>query len=235
MQEMNLKFRNEYKHIINKAQAVILKSRLKAILKTDENADENGEYLITSLYFDSHDNKAVGEKYDGVPFREKYRIRFYNYDTSMIRLENKIKRISSSVKISCELTKDEVLRILYKDYDFLKDSQEPLRRKFHRELTCEGFVPKTITEYKRAPFICPLGNVRITLDTDLRSPVGGLSDPEAIFDPRSPTVSVFPDERCVLEVKYDEYMPDYIHKLIQQIDGTRTSAMSKYTACRKFL
>ena len=236
MQELKelkeLKFRNEYKHVINKAQGIILKARLRAVLKPDENADENGEYFIRSLYFDTHDDKALGEKYMGVPFREKYRIRFYNHDTSMIRLENKIKRISSCVKVSCEMTQDEVYKILDKDYDFLKESKDPLRLKFYRELTCEGYVAKTITDYIRTPFVSPLGNTRLTIDSDLRSPTGGLMD---MFNPHSPTVSVFPDERCILEVKYDEYIPEYIHKLIQQVDGSRTSAMSKYTACRKFL
>ena len=230
MQE--LRYRNEFKHIINKGQAVILKSRLKAVMKPDANADENGEYFIRSLYFDTYDNKAVGEKFDGVPFREKWRIRFYDHDTSMIRLENKIKRVSSCVKVSGEITKDEVLKILNKDYGFLKESEEPLRRKFYRELTSGGYVPKTVTDYTRTPFVCPHGNVRVTIDSDLRSPTGGLTD---MFNPQSPTVSVFPDGRCVLEVKYDEYIPEHIYKLIQQFDGTRTASMSKYLACRKFL
>jgi len=228
----DLKYRNEYKHVINKAQAIILKSRLKAVMQSDENADENGEYFIRSLYFDTHDNKAVGEKYDGVPFREKWRIRFYDHDSSKIRLENKIKRVSSCVKVTCEITKDEVLEILNKEYDFLKESKEPVRQKFYRALACESHVPKTVTDYVRTPFVSPLGNTRVTIDSDLRSPTSGLMD---IFDPYSPTVSVFPDERCILEVKYDEYIPDYIFKLIQQFDGTRTAAMSKYLACRKFI
>jgi hypothetical protein len=201
-------------------------------MQPDAHADENGEYFIRSLYFDTYDDKAVGEKFDGVPLREKWRIRFYNHDTSMIRLENKIKRVSSCVKLSCELTKDEVLKILDKDYDFLKESKDPVRQKFLRELICEGHVAKTVTDYTRTPFVSPLGNTRVTIDSDLRSPTGGLMD---IFNPHSPTISVFPDERCVLEVKYDEYIPEYVYKLIQQFDGTRTAAMSKYLACRKFL
>ena len=227
----DLKYRNEYKHVMNKAQAVILKSRLKAVMLPDENADENGEYFIRSLYFDTYDNKAVGEKFDGVAYREKWRIRFYNHDASVIRLENKIKRINSCLKVSGEMTKDEVLKILNKDYDFLKESKEPLRQKFHRALACEGHVAKTITDYTRTPFVSALGNTRVTIDSDLRSPVVGLD----IFDPDLPTVSVFPDERCVLEVKYDEYIPEYIYNMIQQFDGTRTMSMSKYLSCRKFL
>ena len=229
MQE--LKYRNEFKHIINKAQAVILKSRLRAVMQADENADENGEYFIRSLYFDTYDDKALGEKFMGAPFREKYRIRFYNHDTAKINLENKIKRFNSNLKVSSTLTKDEVCKILGGDYDFLKE-KDTLCLKFYRELTSEGMSPKTITDYIRAPFVCPLGNVRITIDSDLRSPTGGLMD---LFNPDSPAVSVFPDGRCVLEVKYDEYIPDYIHKIIQQVDGSRTASMSKYAACRKFL
>lgn len=227
----DLKYRNEFKHIINKAQAVILKSRLKAVLQSDAYANGNGEYFIRSLYFDTHDDKALGEKYIGAPFREKYRIRFYNHNPSKIKLENKIKRFNANLKVSSELTKDEVLKILNGDYEFLKE-KDSLAFKFYRELTSEGMVAKTITDYTRTPFICPLGNVRITIDSDLRSPVGGLMD---MFNPHSPTVSIFPDGRCVLEVKYDEYIPDYIHKIVQQVDGSRTGAMSKYAACRRFL
>ena len=226
------KYRSEYKHILNKGQAIVLKSRLRAIMKPDEHADENGEYFIRSLYFDTYSDKDLGEKRDSVPYREKFRIRFYNHDTSMIRLENKIKRFNSCLKISCALTKEEVIKILNKDYDFLKESNEPIKHKFYRDLVADIRTPKTITDYIRTPFVSPLGNTRITIDSDLRSPTGGLMD---FFNPHSPTISVFPDERCVLEVKYDEYIPDHIYKLIQQVDGSRTSAMSKYAACRKFL
>jgi len=230
MQE--LKYRNEYKHIINKNHAVILKSRLKALLHPDPFADENGEYFIRSLYFDTYDDKALGEKYDGVPYRNKYRIRFYNHDASRIKLENKIKRFNSIAKLFCDITKEEVTEILNRNYDSLRNSNEPLKLSFYKELAAGGLVPKTIVDYIRTPFFYPHGNVRITIDSDIRSPVGkiGLD----IFNPDTPTISVFPDERCVLEVKYDEFIPDFIHKIIQ-IGVTSTSALSKYTSCRRFL
>ncbi|MCL2099868.1 MAG: polyphosphate polymerase domain-containing protein, partial [Oscillospiraceae bacterium] len=174
----------------------------------------------------------LGEKHAGVPFREKFRIRFYNHDTSKINLENKIKRFQSCLKLSSGLTKDEVCDILNGEYGFLKEAGDPLKLKFYRLLTSEGYIAKTITDYTRAPFVCALGNVRITIDSDLRSPTGGLTD---IFNPNSPTVSIFPDGRCILEIKYDEYIPEYIYKLVQQFDGTRTAGMSKYAVCRRFL
>jgi len=231
MQE--LKYRNEYKHVINKNHAAVLKSRLKALLKTDPFADENGEYFIRSLYFDTYEDKFLHEKLNGVPFRHKYRIRFYNYDTSVIKLENKIKKYNSATKLVANLTKEEVEKIFKQQYDFLKDSGDPMKTAFYQELNSEGLIPKTVVDYIRTPFIYPHGNVRITIDSNIRSPVGqiGITD---LFNPNTPTVSVFPDERCVLEVKYDEFLPDFIRKIVQT-EGITTSSMSKYASCRMFM
>ena len=231
MQE--LKYRNEYKHIINKNHAAVLKSRLKALLKTDPFANENGEYFIRSLYFDTYEDKSLYEKLNGVALRHKYRIRFYNYDSSVIKLENKIKKYNSSTKLTTNLTKNEVEKIINRDYDFLKESGDPLKTAFYKELVSEGYVPKTVVDYIRTPFIYPHGNVRITIDSDIRSPVGqrGISD---LFNPNNPTVSVFPDERCVLEVKYDEFLPDFIRQTVQT-EGAITSSVSKYASCRMFV
>jgi len=230
------KYRNEYKHVINKAQAFIIKSKLKALLKSDGFADENGEYFIRSLYFDTYDNRALAEKLEGVPFRDKYRIRFYNHDTSLIKFENKVKHFNSTLKVFCTLTKQEAEQILNGDYDFLRGAEEPLKRRMYQEFTGDGLVPKSIVDYTRTPFVYPHGNVRITIDSDIRSLVsqGSQNSRIDIFNPNIPTVSVFPDERCVLEVKYDEYIPEFIHKIIQ-IENSMTSSMSKYAACRRFV
>jgi len=231
MQE--LKFRNEYKHIINKNHAAVLKSRLKTLLKTDPFAEKNGEYFIRSLYFDTYEDKFLYEKLNGVPFRHKYRIRFYDFNCSQIKIENKIKIYNSTAKLITEVTKEEVEKIFDRDYDFLKNSGDPMKTAFYQELTSAGLIPKTVVDYIRAPFIYPHGNVRITIDSDIRSPVGliGVND---FFNPDMPTVSVYPDERCVLEVKYDEFLPDFIRGIIQT-ESISTSSMSKYASCRKFV
>ncbi|MCL2158392.1 MAG: polyphosphate polymerase domain-containing protein [Oscillospiraceae bacterium] len=230
---MQEKFRNEYKHIINKNHAIVLKSRLRALLAPDPFADENGEYHVRSLYFDTYEDKAMYEKLNGVPHRHKYRIRFYNFDSSKIKLENKIKRYNSSRKISCEIKRDEVEALLGHEYEFLKHSGDPTKELFYQDVLSEGLIPKTIVDYMRTPFVYPHGNVRITLDCNIRSPVGwpGLGN---IFDSKAASVSLFPDERCVLEIKYDEFLPDFIHKAIQ-IEVTTTSSMSKYASCRMFM
>ena len=252
-----LKYRNEFKHIINEAQAVIMKSRLKALLKSDDFTDENGSYFVRSLYFDTYDDRALAEKYDGVPLRYKYRIRFYNHDPSMIRLENKIKHLNSTSKLNARLTKEEVEYILNGNYGFLKnqknqknwenpenpenpenskDLESPVKQSFYQELTGGGLVPQTAVDYVRTPFVYPHGNVRITIDSDIRCPVaqGSQGNNFDIFNPNTPTVSVFPDGRCVMEVKYDEFIPDFINKIVR-VENAITAPTSKYALCRKFV
>jgi len=231
MQEV--KFRNEYKHIINKNHAAVLKSRLKALLGPDPYADEEGKYFVRSLYFDTYGDKALYEKLDGVPFRHKYRIRFYNFDTSKIKLENKIKRYDCARKITCGITKEETEKILNRDCGFLRDSGDPAKTAFYKDLSGDGLILKTIVDYVRFPFVYPHGNVRVTIDSEIRSPVGQIQM-DRVFDRDFPTVSVFPDERCVLEVKYDEFLPEFIHKTIQT-EVTLSSPVSKYISCRMFV
>ena len=83
-------FRHEWKHEINYSDMIILRQRLRAVMKPDENAVD-GKYFIRSLYFDNLSDKALREKIDGVNCREKFRIRYYNGDTSLIHLEKKSK------------------------------------------------------------------------------------------------------------------------------------------------
>jgi VTC domain. len=224
------KYRNEFKHLINKYDAAILRSKLKAVMRPDPHANENGSYFIRSLYFDTYDDKTLFDKLYGVPFRYKYRIRFYNHDVSNINLEKKKKVFSGTAKHSVPLTKAEAEKIICQDYDFLKNSGDAMKTEAYIDFTTERFVQKTVVDYTRYPFIYEHGNVRVTLDMDIRSPIGQID----VFNPDMPTVSVFSDEKCVLEIKYDEYLPEFIHKIVQ-IPNKRTSSMSKYAACRRFL
>ena len=83
-----MKYRHEWKHEINYADMLTLRTRLPAVMHRDGHAI-NGAYQIRSLYFDTLSDKALREKIDGVDIREKLRIRYYNGDTSFIVLEKK--------------------------------------------------------------------------------------------------------------------------------------------------
>ena len=222
-----MNFRHEWKHIINCGDAVILRQRLNAVMKKDVNAVD-GRYFIRSLYFDTPADTALREKIDGVSRREKFRIRFYNFDTSIIHLEKKSKVSGLCSKQSADLTEEQVAKIISGDIGWMKDSDDELIRELHRKMTVQQLRPKTIVDYWREPFVYEAGNVRVTIDYGIKT---GLSS-KNFFSKDCPTVSV-PDNPIVLEVKWDEFLPTVIRNAIQ-IGDRKTSAFSKYATCRVY-
>ena len=83
-----MKFRHEWKHEINLSDMIAIRQSLRAVAQADPHAVD-GKYFIRSLYFDNLYDKALREKIDGVNLREKFRIRYYNADPSLIHLEKK--------------------------------------------------------------------------------------------------------------------------------------------------
>jgi hypothetical protein len=81
-----VKYRHELKHEINTADMIAIRQRLRAVAEPDKHAVD-GKYLIRSLYFDTPNDKALLEKQSGVSRRQKFRIRYYNGDKSVIHLE----------------------------------------------------------------------------------------------------------------------------------------------------
>lgn len=168
-----MQFRHELKYLINFGDAELLKERLSVILQCDSHA-KGGFYTIRSLYFDDYWNTAYREKMGGYGDRRKYRIRLYNQDDSMIRLECKIKRESYIRKIAAPLSREEVDQILEGRVDFLLKRKEPLCQQFYYEYMSRVLRPKVYVDYEREPYVLPSGDVRITLDRDVRSaPPGG--------------------------------------------------------------
>ena len=120
-----MKYRHEWKHEINYADMITLRTRLSAVMKRDKHSI-NGAYKIRSLYFDNISDKSLREKIDGVNIREKFRIRYYNGDTSFIILEKKSKINGLCAKESCQITKEEAQKIVDGDLLLMPESGRPL-------------------------------------------------------------------------------------------------------------
>lgn len=194
-------------------------------MQPDPNAVE-GSYFVRSLYFDTPADTALREKLDGVSRREKFRIRYYNFDTGLIHLEKKSKLAGLGNKQSAPLTACQVRRIVDGDWDWMATADHGLIRELHSKMQTRQLRPKTIVDYIREPFVFGPGNVRVTLDHDIRT---GLSS-TAFLDPDCPTIPAG-DASIILEVKWDEFLPDIIRSAIQ-LEGRRASAFSKYAQCR---
>lgn len=218
-------YRHEWKHELNLSDRIAIRQRLRLIARPDEHTD-GGRYLVRSLYFDNLADKALREKIDGVNRREKFRIRYYNGDASLIHLEKKSKLNGLGTKAMAELSAAEAQAIVDGDLSWMPGSGRPLVQELYHKMRAQGLRPRTIVDYTREPFVYAPGNVRVTLDYDIRT---GLQctdflNPSCVTIPAGEPVTI-------LEVKWDEFLPDVIRDAVQ-LEGRRTAAFSKYAQCR---
>ena len=220
-------FRHELKYIVNNASAHIIKNRLNKICNSDRNADKNGEYRVTSLYFDDFCNSAVEANLSGEYARKKFRIRIYNGSDAFIRLERKSKLNNACKKDAAILSKEQYQHILAGDYSFLQNTQNPVLRDFYLTVTTRLLRPKVIVDYVREAYVYEPGQVRITLDKYVKSSVSNID----LFDSNTVFTPAINASNIIMEVKYTGFLPRHIADMVQQSYGIRQSA-SKYTMCR---
>lgn len=218
-------YRHEWKHSISRTDMLMLHQRLQAVMEPDPHAID-GKYFIRSLYFDTPGDTALREKLDGVSRREKFRIRCYNHDTSLIHLEKKSKLAGLGSKLSAPLSPQQVQSILNGDLDWMLSSSQPLIQELYCKMTTTQLRPKTIVDYTREPFVYGPGNVRVTIDYDIRT---GLRSTD-FLDPNCITIPAG-DSPVILEVKWDGFLPDIIRSAVQ-LESRQASAFSKYAQCR---
>ncbi len=117
--------------------------------------------------------------------------------------------------------------IVYGDYQWMIKSNEPLIVELYSKILSQGLRPKIVVFYEREPFVFSAGNVRVTLDYNIRT---GINTTD-FFDPECLTVPA--GNSIILEVKWDEFLPDVIRDAVQ-IPSCVTEAFSKYAVCRKY-
>ncbi|MDY0267283.1 MAG: polyphosphate polymerase domain-containing protein [Methanimicrococcus sp.] len=224
-----LKFRHELKYYINTADYLTIKSRLSAFAETDRHVNENGTYKIRSLYFETPTDRVLREKVDGVNNREKFRIRMYNDDASYIRLEKKTKVNGFCNKIDAPVTQEQCEQLISGETEWMKKSEHALLVELYAKMKYEMLRPKTIVDYIREPFVYRPGNVRVTLDSQITTGVHA----KDLFNPKLPTVQTHDSNIIILEVKYDEFLPDIILNSVR-VQNRKSTAFSKYAVSRMF-
>ncbi|MBR6148720.1 MAG: polyphosphate polymerase domain-containing protein [Lachnospiraceae bacterium] len=220
-----MQLRHELKHEISMSDMIAIRQRMRAIAKSDPYAID-GKYFIRSLYFDTPEDRALIEKQSGISQRQKFRIRYYNYDTSVINLEKKLKSGGLGCKISAGLDVKQAEKIVNGDTSWMMDSDNELIRELYSLMVSDRLRPKTIVDYTREPFIYGPGNVRVTLDYNIRTGLH-LTD---FLNTECVTVSAS-FGTCIMEVKWDDYLPDIIRDAVR-LPHSRTGSFSKYEACR---
>ncbi len=220
------KYRHEFKYFINAWDRELLSRRLGTVMKRDPHTMADGRYVIRSLYFDNYSDMAYFEKVNGVNPRAKFRIRIYNGDDSFISLEKKVKREEFTQKLQARITREECDKIVSGDIDWMLDDGRGVVAELYAQMRGQNLRPKTLVEYTRMPFIYEPADVRVTLDCDIRTGIFSNN----LFDP---TPCVPTDSFDVLEVKYNEFLPDIIRYLLNPVMRDRQSS-SKYEICRQY-
>lgn len=219
-------YRHEVKHEISHLDMLTIRQRMRAVAEPDPHTID-GKYYIRSLYFDTPLDSALREKIDGTAVRQKYRIRSYNRDNSFIRLEKKSKWNGLGTKDQAKLTEAQTAAIIAGDISWMADDEQWLVRELYTQMKSRLLEPKVLVDYTREPFIYRPGNVRVTLDYDIRT---GLKSTD-FLDYDAPTVPV-KESPVILEVKWDEFLPSLIRDMVQV--ECRQGAYSKYMASRAY-
>lgn len=228
-QGIKSQYRHELKYPVSAMQITLLENRLHHMVSVDQNTGKDGMYAVRSLYFDDYYDRCLQENEAGTDPREKFRIRIYNHNAERIMLECKRKERGKTHKTSCPLTIEQT-RILMQGKTVPDiGNQPPLLRKLTGEMLMNRMRPVVIVEYERIPYVYRNGNVRITFDTNIASSMDVTQFLEESIKKR-PVMSV---GQHLLEVKYDEYLPDFLYRSLQ-LENLQQTAFSKYYMCRKY-
>lgn len=221
--------RQELKHAISLAEYQVLRKKLAHFMRSDPHAGPNGKYMIRSTYFDNFDNKVLQEKKEGYLNRDKYRVRIYGKCDEVINLERKSKRNNLTFKSKCQITKREFEKIRNSEIAWMEEDNRSLIRDLFFEMQYYQLKPRTVVDYIREPYVYPYGNVRVTFDLKIQTSMQNTN----MFASNLPMVDVLEADIVILEVKYDNYLPDVIKHLLQLSD-TRQEAYSKYQLSRMY-
>lgn len=223
---MEKNYRHEFKYLISKNAADLLRMRLPHFMQRDSHAGPTGQYTIRSLYFDDPDYHAFYEKVSGIDNRTKYRIRCYNYNASVFKLECKEKKGNLTRKTGQAITLADALALQEGTLEPCPDTKEGMAEHLRMLRRTTGTRPAVLVDYDRTPFVCHSGNTRITLDENLRT------NPYCtdILGPITTMIPVLEPDQVILEVKFDDFLPGYLCDVLADIPKI-PMAISKFAMC----
>lgn len=219
--------RKEIKYIVPLGKALAVKGHLDRLLSRDEHCT-GGPYLVRSLYFDSVNQIDFAEKLAGVKDRKKVRLRVYDEDVSLCKLEIKQKTDDRQQKLSLIVSASDAAELSHGNIKVLRNYFDSSRTglKAYGIMAQGQYRPVVQVAYDRLAYRYPMYDTRITLDMNVRSS-------ESNMDIFSPDVCYTPVlwESAVLEVKYSGKLMGFLSALFAQFHLTQ-GAYSKYCAGR---
>jgi hypothetical protein len=226
MKETNVA-RREVKYFIDEATASRVRASLDAILMPRDPHGGADGYMVRSLYFDTVYDGDYHDKVDGLEIRRKIRLRVYSPDDAAARLEIKQKRGGEQWKRSVSIPREDVPLLVGGRYREAREKfDSPAARSIVSTMEAEGYIPRTMVEYRRLAYMLETDNTRVTFDTRLRATEAGCD----LFS-RDP--ALYPVmAKTVLEVKYTNFLLSHIRGALMIANMLPVSA-SKYCLGRQ--
>lgn len=225
-----LSYRHELKFVCSELQLRVIENNVRHICKKDIHVRDEGVYTIRSLYFDTYDDRFYYENKMGVDHRKKYRVRIYNGNSNVIKLECKYSFRGMKAKEVCNITEEQCRGMMYGKRITDVGKEQQLLSRFLLERQNQIMTPKVIVEYRRIPYTYQIGNVRITFDKNIGSSTR-ISD---FLNPKIQVRGIMPEGMHVLEVKYDKMIPTAILECVTCGNNLKRSSFSKYMLCRDY-
>ena len=220
--------RKEIKYVIPLGKALAIKEQLDRLLPRDNYCAE-GAYSVRSLYFDSVNNIDFTEKLSGVADRKKVRLRIYNGNASLCKLEIKQKNDDRQQKLSLVISESDARELAHGNYSVLKEHFDgsDTGLKAYGIMAQGLYRPAVLIEYDRLAYRYPMYDTRVTLDMNIRAS-------ESDRDLFSEKVLYTPVMRecVVLEVKYSGKLMGFLSAMLARFHLTQ-GTYSKYCAGRQ--
>lgn len=218
--------RREIKYAVGPWEISEIKRRLAPLMKADPHNGIKG-YMVRSLYFDTLFDSDYEDKVDGYDDRKKIRLRVYDPEDGLAKLELKEKSGTAQRKRSLLLGRAQAEQMIRGEYGFLKDREEELASWLYVIMTQKCYRPKCVVEYDRFAFYLDHNETRITFDTGLRASEGSYN----IFDKDMVLYPVSGVGESTLEVKYSGFLFTYIKSELSLYNKMPVSN-SKYCRAR---
>lgn len=212
-------FRHEYKFIIPYEEMLNLREKFNKLLDIDRDYDG---YMIRSLYFDSVNDEDYYDKLNGEMNRKKIRLRIYDPNGKLVKLELKAKYDYHQLKESLIITKEDSIELIKGNYDILLNYKEDLATRIYTILMTGYYKPKVIIEYNRIAYMGKT-TTRITFDFEIKSS----NNIEDFFNESINYIDIVDKKDIVLEVKFDRFLEPYISTILDKYIS-RNQSVSKY-------
>ena len=220
-------WRSEEKYLLNRPQAVRLKDKLSRLLTPDPYGPDG--YRVRSLYFDSFHDNDYYEKEAGIYRRKKVRLRIYDEDMPVAKLELKEKEGDLQHKLSLTLSRADAQAVCGGDFSVLLGQDCETALKLYTIMTLGLYRPAAVIEYDRTAYTHELFSTRVTIDENVRTSEINTD----LYDRRLPWDYVL-EEEVLLEVKYNQVLPKPISTILKSENLNRVS-VSKYFLGRTLL